>query len=257
VIEIEALEADLWPLDEKTGRRRPPVKQPGYYPGYSTLSQRNFWDAATRNEIENRVHHVPPIRFFTPEELPLMNAVCDRILPQHDRLLEWRVPVVNYIDERLFKNQIDGYRYEDMPPDREAHRLGLQAIEETAKQVHGKSFVDLDPIEQDRVLKSIHDGEKLAAHEIWARMSIHRYWQLLVGDCVAGYYCHPWAWDEIGYGGPAYPRAYTRLEGGLPEPWEVDEQRYDWVAPPTTISDVYEETGAGSGTTHQGQGGTH
>ena len=60
-------------------------------------------------------------------------------------------------------------------------------------------------------------------------MSIGRFWQLLMQDALEGYYSHPWAWDEIGFGGPAYPRAYTRLERGEPEPWEVEEQRYDWL----------------------------
>ncbi|HEX4749919.1 MAG TPA: gluconate 2-dehydrogenase subunit 3 family protein, partial [Bryobacteraceae bacterium] len=119
-----------------------------------------------------------------------------------------------------------------------------------------KPFLDLEPIEKDHVLKSIHDGQKKGAHGIWERMSMDRYWQLLVQDCVSAYYAHPWAWDEIGFGGPAYPRAYTRLEAGLPEPWEVDEQRYEWQAPYSSISDVVEETGAGE-TTHMGQGGTH
>ncbi len=233
-----------------------PRKQPGYYPGFSTLSQKAYWDAATRAEIEKRVYHVPEIRFFSTDEVPLITAVCDCIIPQDDRLPDRRIPVVNYLDERLFENKIDGYRYEDMPPDREAHRLGLLAIDQTAQAIHAARFTEIGRIKQDFILKSIHDGEKLGAHDIWTRMSIHRYWQLLVGDCVSGYYSHPWAWDEIGFGGPAYPRAYMRLEDGLPEPWEVDEQRYQWTAPFDTISDAYEKTGAGE-TTHHGQAGTH
>lgn len=248
---------DLLPLDAKTSQPRPAMQQPGYYPGYRTLSQKSFWDAATRDEVEKRVDQVPPIRFFTADELPLVTAVCDRILPQDDRLPDVRIPIVNYIDERLFKKEISGFRYEGMPPDDEAHRLGLRAIDETAQAIHATRFVDLDPLKQDFILKSVHDGKKLAAHDIWARMSIDRYWQLLVQDCVSAYYSHPYAWDEIGFGGPAYPRAYTRLEGGLPEPWEVDEKRYDWRAPSSSISDRYEETGAGSDTTHHAQGGTH
>ncbi len=163
---------------------------------------------------------------------------------------------MNYIDERLFENRIDGYRYEDMPPDQEAYRLGLRAIDETARTIHQQAFVELDPLKQDFVLKSIHDGKKLAAAEIWAKMSIHRFWALLVQDCVAAYYAHPWAWDEIGYGGPAYPRAYTRLEGGMPEPWEVDEVRYEWDAPPNSASDTFEAI-PGTHQSHPGQGGTH
>jgi len=28
---------------------------------------------------------------------------------------------------------------------------------------------------------------------------------------LAAFYSHPWAWNEIGYGGPAYPQGYMRL----------------------------------------------
>lgn len=250
-------EEQLLLVDPNTKRPLSPVRQPGYYPGYSTMGQKKFWDAATRELVEKRMYDVPQIRFFSPDELPLMNAVCDRILPQDDRLPDFRIPIVNYVDERLYKNEIDGYRYVDMPHNREAHKLGLKAINETAYTMYNKPFLDLGPLEQDYVLKSIHDGKKIAAHDIWERMSIDRYWHLLVQDCVSAYYAHPWAWDEIGYGGPAYPRAYTRLEGGQAEPWEEDEQRYEWEAPLTSISDRYEETGSGTETTHQGQGGTH
>jgi Gluconate 2-dehydrogenase subunit 3 len=243
--------------DPKTGAPIPARQQPGYYPGYSTMRQNKFWDNATRELILKRVNQVPPIRFFTAEELPLITAICDRVLPQDDRLPEWRIPIVNAIDERLFENKIPGYRYEDMPCDQEAFRLGIKAIDETARAIHGAPFVELEPIKQDLVLQSIHDGKKLAAEDIWSRISIKRFWALLVQDCASAYYSHPWAWDEIGFGGPAYPRAYTRLEGGLPEPWEMDEVRYEWAAPLDSLSDLLEEPGGNSEQGHPGQGGTH
>lgn len=247
-----------WIVDRSTGRALAPSLQPGYYPGYSTLDQRDYWDAATRKVVLDRVYLVPPIRFFTPDQLATMTAVCDRILPQDDRAPERRIPIVNHIDARLFENKIDGYRYENMPPDAEAHLLGLEAIDQTAFALHGRRFIELDALKQDALLKSIHDLKQLAAAQIWQRMSMERYWHLLVGDCVTAYYSHPWAWDEIGFGGPAYPRAYTRLENGLAEPWEKDEQRYEWVAPSTALSDSYEHIGGEqSRRTHQGQGGTH
>jgi hypothetical protein len=61
---------DLWPVDPRTGEPIPPKEQPGYYPGYSTLSQQDFWDEATRNLVLDRVNNVPPIRFFTGELEP-------------------------------------------------------------------------------------------------------------------------------------------------------------------------------------------
>jgi len=246
---------DSWARDPKTGRKMAPKQQPGYYPGYSTLSQKAYWDATTRHVIEDRVYNIPPVRFFTEEEFLTITAVCDRVLPQDDRTPDRKIPIVPFIDERLFENKIDGYRFADMPPDRDAYRLGLRAIDETARAIHGVPFVDLDPLKQDFILKSLHDGKKLAAHAIWEKMSIQRFWHLLISDSVAVYYAHPWAWDEIGYGGPAYPRGYTRLEGGEPEPWEVDEQPYEWEAPSDSISDIY-EPGPGAGST-SGQGATH
>ena len=39
-------------------------------------------------------------------------------------------------------------------------------------------------------------------------------------DTLAAFYSHPWAWNEIGFGGPAYPRGYARLGVGLSEAWE-------------------------------------
>lgn len=36
---------------------------------------------------------------------------------------------------------------------------------------------------------------------------------------------------------PIFFRAYTRLERGEPEPWEVEEQRYEWLAPEGSLSD--------------------
>ena len=89
-------------------------------------------------------------------------------------------------------------------------------------------------------------------------MPIHRYWALVVQDCVEAYYSHPWAWDEIGFGGPAYPRAYMRLERGEPEPWEVEEKRYEWEAPPDALSDPKGlDIAPHGGHSPQGQGGTH
>ncbi len=213
-------------------------EQPGYYPGYSTMGQQDYWDETTRNTINERVSSIPPIRFFSAEQAALLEAVVDRILPQDDRVPERRIPIVPIIDERLFKNALDGFRFEDMPPDREAYLLGLQAIDNMAQQRFKIPFVELSTFPQELILKSLHEGKPDPDVAIWKRMPVRRFWSLVVEDCVTAYYSHPWAWDEIGFGGPAYPRAYMRLENGLPEPWEVDEVRYVWSAPPDSISEL-------------------
>jgi Gluconate 2-dehydrogenase subunit 3 len=247
------------PIDAATGEPISARLQPGYYPGYSTLSQQKFWDAATREKILARVHSTPPIRFFRPEEARLMETLAAHILPQDDRLASVRIAIVPCIDERLHKGSTPGYRFAKMPPDAEAYRLGFQAIEQIAKSTYGRSFREIAWGEQDELLKSIHDAKpKAGAEEIWQRMEVHRYWALVVQDCIEAYYAHPWAWDEIGFGGPAYPRGYMRLEHGEPEPWEVEERRYEWLAPRDAVSDPEEaEIAAHSGHPPHGQGGTH
>lgn len=247
------------PLNPETGQPLPLRTQPGYYPGYNTLSQQAFWDEATRRKVLNRVYQVPPIRFFEPQEARLMEAIAAHILPQDDRDPARRIPIVPRIDERLYSGQIPGYRFATMPPDGDAYRLGFRAIEKIATQSYGRVFLELSWREQDELLKSIHDAKpKSGADNIWKKMPIHRYWVLLVQDCIEAYYAHPWAWDEIGFGGPAYPRAYMRLERGEAEPWEVKERRYEWLAPADSVSDP-EGGDVASHSEHpaHGQGGTH
>jgi hypothetical protein len=40
---------------------------------------------------------------------------------------------------------------------------------------------------------------------------------------VFAYYAHPTAWSEIGWGGPASPRGYVRLDFNERDPWEAAE----------------------------------
>lgn len=232
-------------------------EQPGYYPGFSTLAQQGFWDAATRATVLKRLEPPPPVRFFTAEEERTMQAVTERLLPQDDRVPERRIAIVPAIDERLFTNRIEGYRYEDMPSDQDAYRLAVRGIEEMAQHHHGRAFHDLESEKQECILKSLHDGKPMEGSAVWQQMSVARMWSLLLSDCCSAYYAHPWAWDEVGYGGPAYPRGYMRLEEGEPEPWEVEERRYEWEAPAGTITDNAEEAAIGEHATHPGQAGTH
>lgn len=235
-----------------------PRQQPGYYPGFHTLSQQEYWDNATRKTVLARMTRSLELHFFTPEEAPLIEAIFEHILPQSDREEKYRIPIVAGVDERLHKNRLDGYRYEGMPTDQEAYRLGMEAIEEIAKCRDGRGFLDLTPLERDKLLRTLHDGRPQAAHHIWQRMPVERFWMLVVQDAAEAYYAHPYAWDEIGFGGPAYPRAYMRLERGEAEPWEVNEHRYAWEAPADSVSDVYElVSGHDQHKGTPGQGGTH
>lgn len=61
-------------------------------------------------------------------------------------------------DQRLHDKRIDGYRFADMPPDGEAHQLGLQAIGQMSRELFGREFLELTWLGQEELLKLIHDG---------------------------------------------------------------------------------------------------
>lgn len=233
-------------------------QQPGYYPKFSTLKQQNFWDEVTRKLVVERVEKVPEVLFFSPSQVRCLEAVFARILPQDDRTPDRRIPILNAVDSRLYSGRIEGYRYDTMPADERAYTLGVEAINCMAQDRYARDFADLSTLAQEALLASIHDGIPWAAEHLWRQIPTHNFWAFLVNDAVSAYYAHPWAWDEIGFGGPAYPRGYMRLERGLPEPWETDEERYEWSAPADTLSDVYRKIGgaeqhggpAGSGGSH-------
>lgn len=248
---------DPRPVDPRTGAGREPLAQPGYYPGFHSLDQRRFWDRATRDAVLERLYEVAAPRFFSAEQLEVLAAVCARLLPQDDRDAEHRIALAPQIDRRLADEKSDGYRYENMPPDGEAYVLGLSAIGEMSVAMFGRPFAQIALRDQDALLRSLHDGTPLADHDAWHVMPVDRFFALILGDCAEMYYSHPWAWDEIGFGGPSYPRGYMRLEHGEPEPWEVRETRYDWEAPAWSASaeavPPADEAQYGS----PGQGGTH
>jgi len=248
----------LVPRDAKTGAALAPMRQPGYYPGFSTMSQSPFWDETTRNLIDERLENPPARSFFTEEAWAFWTAVFAHLIPQTDRTADHQVPLIPMLDERLAKNKTVGYRYEDMPHDRVVYAIGIEAIDEEAEHRYGGSFLLLPQLQQDTVLQAIARGKPEAAPQIWAKMSVKRFWQMIMTDAIDAYYAHPWAWDEIGFGGPAYPRAYTRLEGGEPEPWEVEEKRYDWLAPSMSVSgEVSAPDEDDAQSHHHGSGGTH
>ena len=189
-------ETERLPVDPR-GTALPPRPQPGYYPKFSTLGQQAFWDEATRAVVLRRVTVMPPPRFFTPPEAEVMQRVVEHVLPQDDRVQERRIPILPFIDERLFEGRTAGYRFEDMPHDGEAYRRFVRAVDLMALAAHGKQFLQLGWHEADVLLKSLHDAKPTpGAEEIWQTMPVKRFWALLVQDCAEVYYAHPWAWTR-------------------------------------------------------------
>ncbi len=186
------------------------------YPGYDVLGQAPTWDDATKGVVLRRLGPPPPVRFFTVEEEAVARPMLDRLLAQDD---EPRVPVFEQVDARLAEAETDGWHYENLPPDGEAWRASLAALEADARGRFGKSFAELRPRQQKDLLEAVRSGAD------WHGLPAGRVWNLWVRYAVTAFYAHPWSWNEIGFGGPAYPRGYKNLDLDGLEPWEEREAR--------------------------------
>ncbi|HEV7158487.1 MAG TPA: gluconate 2-dehydrogenase subunit 3 family protein [Caulobacteraceae bacterium] len=194
------------------------------YPGYDVMAKARTpsWNEQTRRVVEARLaidpeHH----RFFTDAEWLTMKAVCDRIVPQ-DRAHP--VPLAAMVDGKLADGEGDGYRNASLPPQADAWRRGLAALEAEARARHGRCFHALEAAERNALLTAMQQG--LLAGQAWAGMPSALFFSARVlPDIVAAYYAHPLAWNEIGFGGPASPRGYVRMDFDRRDPWEAAEAR--------------------------------
>lgn len=194
------------------------------FPTYDVLDKWDTpsWNDQTRAVIRKRLHQIPNRRFLTEAEWGVLSAVCDRLILQPDRA-DSAVPIAPFIDEKLFKNQGNGYRFEGMPPMREAWRRGLQAIDDEARATWGGGFRELPANQQDSVLRAIQHGDVRCA--AWQDLPPRIFFRSVVlRDVVGVYYAHPAAWSEIGFGGPASPRGYVRLGFDRRDAWEAEER---------------------------------
>lgn len=211
------------PYDLPRQRRGVTPQMHGRFPDYDILEQQEHWDEVTRGVVLQRVHDVPEIRFFDAAELDTLAAFADVVLAQDS---DPRIPVLAFVDEKLFTGARDGYRYFDMPDDDEVWRAVARGLDEEARRRRVDRFALLGIEEQLDVCHRFSRGELYGG--AWATLNVSRAWSLVMRDLTQAFYAHPWSWNEIGFGGPAYPRGYSRfgsphLQGAEREEWEAEE----------------------------------
>jgi hypothetical protein len=196
----------------------------GRYPDYNVLDQADHWDEVTRQVVLDRVEKVPPIRFFTRGEAETLGAFCDIVLAQ-DR--EPRIPVLNFVDAKLWAGKLDGFRFAGMPDDRETWRRSAVGLDAAARQHGVKDFVSASADVQHRVVDAFHKGELRG--EVWDELPPGQAFSVLMRAVLSAFYSHPWAWNEIGFPGPAYPRGYKNPGVNSREPFEVADHGPEWA----------------------------
>jgi hypothetical protein len=212
------------PRDLPRQRRGRTPQMHGRYPDYDVLEQVDHWDSVTRAAVLSRVNDVPPIAFFTEAEAATIRALTDVLTGQD---AEPRIPVVNFVDEKYARGELDGYQYDDMPDDREAWRLVARGLDEQAQARAGAPTFAVASDEQRQAIVADFAESRLSGGA-WDELNVARAFALVMRVTLSCFYSHPWAWNEIGFGGPAYPRGYSRfgspgLQAAEREPWEGRE----------------------------------
>jgi choline dehydrogenase-like flavoprotein len=199
---------------------------PDRYPGYDVLAKRDSpsWNEKTRRVIDERLALDPDRHaFFTDTQWPTVLALCDRILAREESGAD-EVPLAAMLDCKLAKDARDGYRDSRLPHQREAWRRALLALDAESVVRHGCRFHELAPGKQAELLQLCQQGE--LRDPAWGGMPCAEFFtQRLLHDLVGSYYAHPSAWSEMGFGGPASPRGYVRMDYDRRDPWEASEAR--------------------------------
>ncbi len=191
----------------------------GRFPGFDVLDQVEVWDDVTAGAVLARLALPGDLAFFTPHEVGVADPLLDLLLAQDS---DPRIPVLALIDVRLAVGETDGWHYDELPEDAQAWRDSLRFLDEDATARHGREFAHLSSDEQAALIQTVQDlssdGKK------WHGWPAKHLWSLWTRYACTAFYSHPWAWNEIGFGGPAYPRGYLNLGVNALEHWEVPDR---------------------------------
>jgi hypothetical protein len=179
-------------------------------------AQARHWDPVTAGVVLSRLRIPQELSFFTPAEEAVATPLCDHLLGQHG---DGKIPVVVLIDARLSRGETDGWRYADMPEDGQAWRDTLRYLDEDAGQKFALGFAECEPDGQRSLIQAVQD----TGSDDWHGLNAAHVWSLWTRYAATAFYSHPSVWDEIGFGGPAYPRGYKNIGVDSREPYEVPD----------------------------------
>ena len=188
------------------------------FPGFDVLSESDHWDQVTAGVVMARLSLPDPLRFFELGEEAIARPLLDHLLDQWN---EPRVPVLETIDARLTERETDGWHYSDLPEDGEAWRASLRNLDADAQAGHNQGFAECSRPAQAALIQAVQDADDGG----WRGLRADWIWSLWTRYACTAFYSHPWAWNEIGFPGPAYPRGYKNSGLDAREPFEVADAR--------------------------------
>lgn len=156
--------------------------------------------------------------FFNEVRFITLKAVCARIIPQPSGTAAVDLP--GLLDERLAAGAGKGWRYDDLPPDADMYRLGMDGCDESAKALYSSPFHQLPAVQQDELLSAIQHGT--APGTAWQAVPAPRFFEELLAVLAELYYSHPAVKQLIGDHSFADAHGWQHI--GLQEQQDADRQ---------------------------------
>ena len=190
-----------------------------YYPDYNVFAGEDHWDDHTREIVRKRLEPTGSTQKLTGEQVEILRAAAALLLDDgRSSLLDY---VIKHFDHKLQSDIGESQRKVGVPPFSVLLKQGLFALNELARNENGAAFTALTPEQQTSLLVALENNTVTLTGEDGQPVPPKDFFQNVLSEVVSAHYSHPQIWSEIGYGGPAYPRGYVRLEVGLTDPWEA------------------------------------
>lgn len=147
-------------------------------------------------------------RYLNEEEIALLDAIVEQIIPTDDFPGGKWANVSNFIDK-----QLDSYYKKHQI----TYREGLASFEKTVQELKKEKFEDLPFAEQTKILEKMESGE--FPGDYWEDHSPARFFDLIRQHSLQGFYGSP------GHGGNRDYISYKML--GLDYPNVIGQNRYN------------------------------
>jgi gluconate 2-dehydrogenase gamma chain len=119
-------------------------------------------------------------RYLTEEEIALLDAIAEQIIPSDDFPGGKWANVSNYIDKQL----VSYYRKHQT-----AYREGLANFQRTVVQMNVKKFEELSFADQTGLLKNMETGE--LSGDYWKEHPSNIFFEMMRQHCLQGFYGSP------------------------------------------------------------------
>ncbi len=180
------------------------------------LLESDFVTDATRQVLDKRLNfdsnYTP--QFFSADEFTTFKAVCETLAPSQAIPYDF---VAQEIDQQLFKDKGNGWRYDEMPPDGETYKIALALFDETAQRLFTKDFAIITKQQRFEIVSQLRDKGTIgdSAIKLPPKFSVARLFEEIFADFAEIFYSHPLVLEEIDYIGFADARGFQVSDFGF------------------------------------------